>query len=327
MEDKSNIIQKVKDALGINCDTKEIDLLKSLKKKMCDSHPDKFPNEEAKKKAEERFKELREMYDELNRYIQNDIVASHLLVEFSETDRLELTYINKLDSKDKKIEQLNFDKEMLEQELKSGNAKIEKLEKKNDELLKSKVELKREDLASMYAPKTAYNVVGVTSLVTMMATFTKPFRDLLQNNGVPYDIISIISILILSVWGLKWLRKKMISVVIESIENSIQTSPDNIEDYMRVERFSYPDIMRLNNYDCVLDTYAFKESDISKYVRKSLTRGWRKMLFFSGLDKTVKNLTDRIILEFDRRKLIAGSEPDGFTRVFFIKKRRYFYQK
>ncbi len=46
-----------------------------------------------------------------------------------------------------------------------------------------------------------------------------------------------------------------------------------------------------------------------------------QILLFGGCDKTIKILTEDIIIQLDRKNLIKSTEVDGLNKIFIVKKR------
>ena len=68
----TSILQKVKDELELNEDLPSTDLYDLLHKHRSNNHPDKFTNDEIKKEAEEKFKELNILLKELQIFIEKE---------------------------------------------------------------------------------------------------------------------------------------------------------------------------------------------------------------------------------------------------------------
>lgn len=65
-----SIVEKVKSAVNCNSDIDEYKLYEFLVKEIINSHPDKYTNEESKKLAEEKFKQLNELKHEFDIYLE-----------------------------------------------------------------------------------------------------------------------------------------------------------------------------------------------------------------------------------------------------------------
>lgn len=117
------LIQKVKEVLQVTDDFSSIELLQLLKDHRKRIHPDKFTEETAKKEAEEKFKTIGQLIEELDRVIQ---------IEKVNRGAKELALYEPL-----------YDNVTLQNELEEAKGKIEDLESKNDELQKANDELQK----------------------------------------------------------------------------------------------------------------------------------------------------------------------------------------
>lgn len=86
-----SIVEKVKSAVNCNSDIDEYKLYELLTKEIINSHPDKYINEEIKKQAEEKFKQLNELKSEFDIYIEQQRLNRQLAIHtnFNE-EKLEL---------------------------------------------------------------------------------------------------------------------------------------------------------------------------------------------------------------------------------------------
>jgi hypothetical protein len=118
------ILQKVKTVLQITDDLSSIELLHLMKDYRKRIHPDKFTEETAKKTAEDKFKEIGQLIEELDRFIQVDQVnrsAKEVALYEPLYDNLSLQ--RELDDAKNKVEELE--------------STITRLQEENDELQKS----------------------------------------------------------------------------------------------------------------------------------------------------------------------------------------------
>lgn len=143
--DKS-IIQRAKDILQIDDELSSIELLKLIKDYRKRIHPDRFTEEKAAEEAEEKFKEIGILIEELDKYIQNEKLqrsAQELALYEPLYDNVSLQ--GQLDEALEKIQTLEYEVD----DLNKKNIDLEKSLKikKDDELEKENLELK-----SLYKP-------------------------------------------------------------------------------------------------------------------------------------------------------------------------------
>ena len=309
-----DIIQEVKETLNVFGDITEVDLLEELRDCVARNHPDKFPDEDSKQQAEEKCKELNALYTRFKKYIDNKRINDTKLVEYNKEEIIRLNHINETDEKDKEIANLKAEKDQLESQLKISEDNIQSLNKKIDDLYNLKTEDNKQEIKEMYRPRKPVNVVGITVLAATIGSVIPQCKDLLENIGLSSGFISISLLVISSLWLLSWLRSLMVEKIVDSVESYIVTSQLEDELYIR---------QREKRYYKEPEQY-FTEKDLSNCIRKLLKKGLRKYLIMYDMNKTVRVLTEQIILEFNRKKLIKSTETDGLTKVFVLDTRNEF---
>ena len=107
-----DIISRVKTKLGISDPTIEVtEIYKKLCNALVKSHPDLFEDTVAKEKAEERFKELNSMRDDLKAYMEQQSAEGQLVLY---DDNAELaTLQNIIKTSDQEVEILNLKHDIL----------------------------------------------------------------------------------------------------------------------------------------------------------------------------------------------------------------------
>lgn len=309
-----DIIQEVKETLNIFEEISDIKLLEALKKSVAHKHPDNFTDDDTKKQAEEECKKLTALYNDLKKYIEQNIIKNKSLVTYDQNDIIRLSHINETDEKDKEIANLKAEKGQLESQLKISEDNIQSLNKKIDDLYNLKTEDNKQEIKEMYRPRKPVNVVGITVLAATIGSVIPQCKDLLENIGLSSGFISISLLVISSLWLLSWLRSLMVEKIVDSVESYIVTSQLEDELYIR---------QREKRYYKESEQY-FTEKDLSNCIRKLLKKGLRKYLIMYDMNKTVRVLTEQIILEFNRKKLIKSTETDGLTKVFVLDTRNEF---
>jgi hypothetical protein len=163
------LIQRVKEFLQITDDLSSIELLHLLKDHRKRIHPDKFTEEVAKKEAEDKFKTIGQLIEELDRLIQ---------IEKVNRGAKELALYEPL-----------YDNVSLQNELEAAKNKIEDLESKNTELQRDNDELQKsleqkqsnemekeaQELKALYKPSPQRLAsLGIVFLLSAaLATMTK----------------------------------------------------------------------------------------------------------------------------------------------------------
>ena len=114
MSNTTDIIQKVKEELNIGEEISDVNLLEKFKLYIAQNHPDKYTDDELKKEAEEKCKNLNVMYDGLKKHIEQKRLRDKALVGYNPEDIVKFDYINAADAKDKEIVQLKNKNSLLE---------------------------------------------------------------------------------------------------------------------------------------------------------------------------------------------------------------------
>ncbi len=67
---EEDLIENIKEALGVSGSYTDVQLLESLRKARNNSHPDNFHDIETQRKKEEEFKTLSVLYESFRKYIE-----------------------------------------------------------------------------------------------------------------------------------------------------------------------------------------------------------------------------------------------------------------
>ncbi|MGV8843578.1 MAG: hypothetical protein ACOH2I_10150 [Pseudomonas sp.] len=314
-----SVIQKVKDLLQIQGEFSSIELLKFLKEYRARLHPDKFSDEGASKEAEEKFKEIGLIIEELNIYVQNE----QLHRSASDLALFEPLYEN-VSLQEKLDEALDKVKTLEEKiiSLSEGENRLQDAvnKKQNDALTKE-----NNDLNNLYKPSRS----KITSLGIMFLMSTS-FAIMLKIEEVSillkkYSPISedIVNNLIFGIFAFM-----LFIVVKQYLENKYFT--------MKVGEVCSPKFsMEFANFLRENKEYEedkqkhFTESDVFQFIHGPGSK-WKKYLSILGLSlfsiETSDKLKNFVINGLLNKKLIANSHAKGLDRVFLIKDTsRYFY--
>lgn len=315
MSNITDIIQKVKEELNIGEEISDVDLLEKFKLYIAQNHPDKYTDEDLKKEAEEKCKNLNVMYDELKKHIEQKRLRDKALVGYNPEDIVKFDYINAADAKDKEIVQLKNKNSLLEFKLEDANENIRQLNEKLDSALASKSDDNKQSIKEIYRPRKPMNVAGIAIFVASIGTVIPQCRELLEGLNLPSVFISWFLIGVSSLWILSWLRSLVVEKIIDSVESYILTSPIDKE-----LKLHYRETHNSKDYE-----RCFTDVDMSEYVRKLLSKRLRKYLIMYDMNKTVRLVTEQILLELDRKKLIKSVESDDFTKIFVLNKANRIY--
>lgn len=304
--DKS-IIQRVQEYLEFKSDN-IWELYQLLRKSRNDNHPDHFYDSEARKTAEANFKLANNLLLELGNYIEQQQAANTPVLRKEDNELKEFFHLKSIDAKDAEIENLKSQKQYLEHVIDSVKDENERLQVKIEELSKDMADGIHEEIQSIYTPRKAWKGVGIVAiLASLLATFPI-VSEFLTKIGA--DSIFLIPVLqfISFVTLFNWVRSWLVNKLVENVEYEILNSPE-INKVLNVTE-------RSSRYS---KDYVFYESDITAFLRRRL--GFiHRLVLFGGLNKTIKILTDDIILQLDRKKLIKNVDADGLNKLFVVNK-------
>ena len=310
MSTTTTIIQKVKEELNIVEEISDVDLLVSFKLYIASNHPDKYTDKQLKKEAEEKCKNLNVLYDELKKYIEQKRLKEKALVGYNPEDIVKFDYINEVDAKDKEITRLKNNNLLFEMKLEDANNNIRQLNEKLEGVLASKSDENKQSIKEIYRPRKPINVAGIAVFVASICAVIPQCQELLESLNLPAVFISWLLIGVSSLWILSWMRSLVVEKIVDSVESYILTSPVDNE-----LKLHYRETYNSKDYERY-----FTDVDMSEYVRKLLSKRSRKYIILYDMNKTVRLMTEQILLELDRKKLIKSVESDEFTKIFVLNK-------
>ena len=317
--DKS-IIQKAKEVLQISEDLSSIELLKLLKDYRKRIHPDKFTEERAREEATEKFKELGNTIDELNRYIENEKLhrgAKELALFEPLYDNVSLQI--KLDEGEQKIKNLEEQVEIL----KKNNEELSKslTRKQNEELEEENLKLKELYKPSSQKLASLGILFLLTSFFAVMIKIEEVSVVLKKYSPFPESYLNII------IFGIFVLM--LILVIKQFIENkfiSLKVSEVCSPKFSK-EFWTYLNSVKDWEEEKTKD---FAEEDVFCFIHgkdnklKSIFGVLGFKLFQVETSDRLKNFVINTLLN---KKLIEISLAKGLARTFTIKegRRNYIY--
>lgn len=307
MERNIDIIKSVKEKLNSQNDNL-LELYKELKQRMISSHPDKFSNRIAKEHAEKEFKELHNLYDSLGGYIQQQLADNVPILKSEAGEMDEFFTIQKENKKDDEIEQLNKENEILKYRISVIEREKEDLDKQIYDLKNTKSQSIHDEIREIYTPRKAWKALGLISVITSLLSLFPVIKRFAEEIGFNSTIILSLIQVIAFVTILNWIRIVIINKVIESLEYEILNSANiNIVFNIRKQNYKYKKF------------YYFEEKDVVSYIRSKI-KGLVSILFWGTKEKIVKMLTDDIIIQFDKKKLIRDTKAEGLMKLFIVDK-------
>lgn len=313
-----SLLHKVKEFLQVTDDLSSIELLRLLKDHRKRIHPDKFTEEHAKKEAEEKFKELGTLIDELDRFMQIEKLSRGA----KELALYEPLYDNVALQKD--IDEAN-------EKIKSLEASVNVLQQENDDLKKSveqkqTSELEKEalELKQMYKPSTQKLAsLGILLLLSAtIATMTKiedvnklvkkyaPIEDSYINT-VTFGIFIFMLVLVIK----QYIENKMLARRTAEVCSPL---------YCKAFLFYFDEVRERQDNK----PRTFTESDALAFISGKDTR-LKRFLSFIGFrmfqvetDDKLKNYFINTLLN---KKLIDIQHAKDLDRVFSVRDGKSYY--
>lgn len=306
-----SIIQKVKDELSISEDLTGTELYDLLHKYRSTQHPDKFSDKEHKKVAEEKFKKLNGLLQELANYLEKDkqqkkpseIIPYQKDYEIIKNKQLIIIY-------EEKIKSLTY-------EFENSKNVIRELKREIIKLQGDKVEEKTDELIKLYKPsKRSMFSLGLGFLLTFLIGVLSKVDEIaiLIKKYFPFDPIYFNYLIfgILVYIPIKYLKMTYEENKIEEAARKIRT-PLLIGGFMKyLEAIQLKDsFTEMNVYEYLYSYFIPKNKLLKLYYSKIL-----KMYTISTID-SLKNI---FIYNLLNRQLISISSAENLDRKFKISK-------
>lgn len=307
MERDKDLIKTVKDKLNSKNDN-VLELYKELKQRMISVHPDKYVDRKAKEHAENEFKELHNLYDRLGSYIQQQLADNVPILKSESGEIAEFFNIQKENIQEDEIERLKKENEILKFRISNLEGEKEVLDKQIEELKNKKIQTIHDEIKEIYTPRKAWKAIGIISVITSLLSLFPVIKRLAEEIGVDSILILFLIQSIAIITLLNWVRIAIINKVIESIEYKVLNSA-NINMVFNIRKLQ-------SKYN---SCFYFDEKDVMSYIRSKI-KGIVSILFWGTKEKIIKILTDDIIIQFDKKKLIKDTKSDGLMKLFIVDK-------
>ena len=306
-----SIIQKVKDELEITDDLSSTELYDLLHRYRSSQHPDKFTDDKRKEEAEEKFKNLNTLLQELASYIETeklqkkpseiipfqkdfDLVKSKQAnVNLEETiNRLELTIrVNEITIRD------------LKREL--ARLRSEKVDKKTKELIKLYKPTKK-NLFALGITFFLTFIIGILTKIEEIATIISkyfPFNEKILN----YIIFGILVLI-----PMKYMKMVYEESRIQKLSNKIKTPLFINKFYQYLKNNDITEsFAEINVYD-FLTNQLIPKNKIIKFINSKV--------FHLYSEITIDSLKDIFIYNLINKQLINISTAEKLDRTFRIVK-------
>ena len=297
-----NIIDQVKETLGLNGDYSYIYLLETLSKKRAECHPDKFHQIEQKQAKEEEFKHLNNLLIQLKKYLEQNNNQLPAVSGYEETDNYSLQLIKaigNISDLNDKICSLERDTELKDYEIKSLTAKINDLEDKKYEEESANI---KSSLQEIYKSSIQSKITPGISFLVLVFTQMKSVKNSLVDIFGNQTFITIIVLCIFIVSLLNIIHKSLLKYRISYLQNKL-TNVCNLNDLS----LHYRNSIKL----------CFTENDIVEYIKKKMTL--LDEIIFWGNDETVyRQLTNFVILHLNQKQVIKSVRIEKLIHVFEI---------
>jgi hypothetical protein len=306
-----SIIQKVKDELNIQDDLPPTELYNQLHKYRNLQHPDRFTDSDRKKEAEEKFKKLNTLLQELSNFVEQETLRkkpSDLILLEKDFDLVKV-----------KQEGINLEEEIsgLRNDLQYKDYEIEDLKKQLVSLRSEKLDEKMKDLAKLYKPASksllSFGVTFLFTLVVGILTRVEQVGQIISRYS-PFDqrIINYAIFAILVYIPLRYLK-----MIVE--ENKIQRVARKLKTPLFIRKFIEfiedkdikDNFTEMNVYEFLSDQLVPK-NNISKFILCNI------ICLYS--DASIDGLKDIFIFNLLNKELIEISDAERLDRKFRILK-------
>lgn len=309
-------IDKAKEMLGETGQNSPEELYDKLYEYRNSLHPDRFQDDESKKIAEEKFKDVGNALENLKKTIElqlvekkpSEIIPFQKTYDIIQLKQTNVDYQNEIKSLKYDIDLLKYENKDLKKEIK--NLRNQKLKEKTDELIEQ------------YRPtKKGLFSNGIIFILTLIGGILTKVQDIalfiFKYSPIPENIVHYIIFTILIFIPLRLLYQFLKQNSIEKISQLIITPPmlkiflDELVSQKKTDEFNE------------LDVYNFISR--IKYPKNSLGRWFVNKIFATHSYRVINILKDIFIYNMLSKQLIEISRADRLDRNFKIVKGYYHF--
>lgn len=297
-----NIIDQVKEILGLNGDYSYIYLLETLSKKRAECHPDKFHQIEQKQAKEEEFKYLNSLLIQLKKYLEQNNNNLPVVSGYEEKENYSLQLIKaigNISDLNDKICSLERDTEWKDYEIKKLTAKINDLEDKKYEEESANI---KSSLQEIYKSSIQSKIAPGISFLVLIITQMKSVKDILVDIFGNQSFITIIVLCIFIVSLLNIIHKSLLKYRISYLQNKL-TNVCNLNDLP---------LHYINS-----NKLCFTENDIVEYIKKKMTQ-LDKIIFLGNDEIVYRQLANFVILHLNQKQVIKSVRIEKLIHIFEI---------
>lgn len=297
-----NIIDQVKETLGLNGDYSYIYLLEMLSKKRAECHPDKFHQIEQKQAKEEEFKHLNNLLIQLKKYLEQNNNKLPVISGYEEKDNYSLQLIKAIGN----ISDLNDKICTLEKDIKWKDYDIKILTDKINDLEDKKYEEEsaniKSSLQEIYKFSIQSKITSGISFLVLVITQMKSVKNNLIDIFGKQTFITIIVLCIFIVSLLNIIHKSLLKYRISYLQNKL-TNVCNLNDLP---------LHYINS-----NKLCFTENDIVEYIKKEMTL-LDEIIFWGNDEIVYRQLTNFMILHLYQKQVIKSVRIEKLIHIFEI---------
>lgn len=305
-----NIINKVKNFLGIKEELSATELFSILREYRKQIHPDRYTEEASKKEGEKKFKEVQNLIDELYLYIQNEALhrAPSDLVLFKQAYDFTFTQVA-LDQAHKEIADLRQSIELNEWEIDQLKKNIE--DKETEEFEKEKKQIESLYITSGRSFTSMGIALLLSGLLVVMTNIENVSEKIKKYSPIDEKYLNLSIFIIFIVVLLLTLKRYFENAVMKRRVREVCSiiATVNFMRYLRQKSQETP-VKRFSEYEVFEYLYGKR-------------RWWKNLLSIIGFvhfrNETLDQLKDFFLSNLLRKKLISIYYADGLERTFIIK--------
>lgn len=299
---EKNIIDKVKEELGVHGEYSGIELLRKLTQKRANSHPDKYQDNEQKEIQNEKLKYLNSLFEELKKYLNEQQKNLPTTTKDSNTNQIYSDLLNAIGD----ISDLQDQIELLTIQNRCKDYKIEELNSQINELKDKKYEDEKNNILSslneIYKPSTTGQIVSGFSFLILITSQLKTVKDsllnILENQELVIRIIFLVFLMSIFYIAYKVVLKHCIT-------------------YYQCKLLTPSRLKMLSYFSSKKESIFFTEEDVERYVKSNICL-YIKPLFILNKEIIYRQLSNYVIVNLHQKKLIKSMKPDGLIHIFEI---------
>jgi len=303
------LIEKIKNKLGLFEDISDVELLKRLSEARSQSHPDLFSDPVIKVEKEEEFKKYNNFYSSLEKYLEEKratMLPSKMDQSKKESFELmqKIVEVDKLKDEIKELSRKNLD---INEKNEINEKEIENLKKEN---YSQKEKENNNSIKDIYKIKKVTPITSILSLLFLFLTQIGYIKDKLNLVfGIEHHlIITVICIILLVGTTLNILFKLLVRDRMKCNMHKL-TNANMLEKNLKFRSS--------NTERRYLNYYYFDEVSLHEYIRTCVSKA-DSYIFYFQKDAIYEEFMNYVILYLDRKNIIKSQCPIGLIIQFKI---------